>query len=203
MRTLIAAALAGFAVAGPQAGTTAEWKTSNTVERAFAPSGRVRMDLSAGGYRISGTADNRIRLQWTVRDPGDASKVRTNVNVRGSEATVSAEGPSNNFRVDIQLPARVDLTVRLSAGELKIKNVAGNKDVEMSAGEMDIDVDKAEDYRRVDASVWAGEIHAVPFNAVKGGLFRTFDWTGHGAYNLHAKLKAGEIRFREAGSPGQ
>lgn len=197
VRMMVVSVLIGTALAAaPASQTTGDPRPSNGLERAFAPGGRIRMDLSAGEYRISGTADSRIRLHWSVRDADQLSKVKARADVRDRDATITTDGPNNNFRVDIQLPARADLYVRLTAGKLVLEDVAGNKDIESSAGELDIDVGRAEDYRRVDASVWAGEIHASPFRAIKGGLFRSFDWTGPGPYRLHAKLKAGEIRLR-------
>ena len=51
------------------------------------------------------------------------------------------------------------------------------------------------DVSKVDASVWAGEIQAPPFQVNKGGLFRSFDWRGKGLYRLHAHLKAGDLRL--------
>jgi hypothetical protein len=62
---------------------------------------------------------------------------------------------------------------------------------------MRIDVNRAEDYHAVDASIWAGEIHADPFSVHKEGLFRSFDWKGRGPYTLHARLKAGEVWLSE------
>ena len=78
---------------------------------------------------------------------------------------------------------------------MDIRRVEGDKDVELHAGELDIDVVRAEDYKHVDAGVWAGELHAAAFRVAKEGLFRSFDWTGTGRYSLHAHLKAGEIRL--------
>ena len=196
MRTLINAALLGIAlVSAPALQATQESRTSDSLERAFVANGRIRMDLSAGEYRISGSADNRIRLDWKVRDSDQLWRVKTRVDVRGSDATVMTDGPSNHFSVNIQVPTRSDLYVRLTAGELRLERVEGNKDVELHAGELDIDVNRAEDYHSVDASVWAGEIHADPFHITKEGLFRSFDWRGKGPYRLHAKLKAGEVRL--------
>ena len=196
MRTLINAALLGIAlVSAPALQATQESRTSDSLERAFVANGRIRMDLSAGEYRISGTPDNRIRLDWKVRDSDQLWRVKTRVDVRGSDATVMTDGPSNHFSVNIQVPTRSDLYVRLTAGELRLERVEGNKDVELHAGELDIDVNRAEDYHSVDASVWAGEIHADPFHITKEGLFRSFDWRGKGPYRLHAKLKAGEVRL--------
>lgn len=60
---------------------------------------------------------------------------------------------------------------------------------------MRIDVGRAADYSHVDASVWAGDITAPAYNVTKGGLFRSFEWTGKGRYRLHAHLKAGDLRL--------
>ena len=70
-----------------------------------------------------------------------------------------------------------------------------HKDISSHAGEIDIDVGNPSDYRRVEASVWAGELHVQPFGPAREGLFRSFDWTGPGRYLLNARLKAGELRL--------
>lgn len=195
MRMLLAAAIFGTALATVAASPRQDSATSNSFERAFAANGRIRMDLSAGQYRISGSSDNRIRLAWTVRDAAQLSRVRARADVHGSDATITTDGPQNNFRVAIDIPMRADLHVRLTAGELTIDHVQGNKDISSHAGEMDIYAGSPADYRRVDASVWAGELHVGPFGQDTEGLFRSFDWTGRGPYTLSAHLKAGELRL--------
>jgi hypothetical protein len=97
--------------------------------------------------------------------------------------------------VTIQVPTRSDLYVRLTAGDMTVERVEGNKDIEAHAGDLNIDVIRAEDYHTVDASIWAGDLTARPFNVTKEGLFRSFDWKGHGPYRLHAHLKAGDLRL--------
>ena len=115
---------------------------------------------------------------------------------QGSRATIETDGPDRDgLHAVVRVPARTDLDIRLSAGELRIEGIEGHKDVDLYAGEVDIDVRHAADYRSVDASVWAGEIDAPPFNASKGGLFRSVDWTGTGPYRLRVSLWAGEIRL--------
>jgi hypothetical protein len=173
-----------------------EQRAKESLERAFSQNGRVRMDLAAGEYHISGSPDGRIRLEWSVRDPAHLARVRARAEVRDRDAIITTDGPTNKgLNVAIQVPRQADLHVRLTAGELRIEGIQGNKDVELHAGEVRIDVGRAEDYHNVDASVWAGEIRAVPFQVHKEGLFRSFDWRGKGPYRLHAKLKAGELRL--------
>jgi hypothetical protein len=197
MRIALATAILGTAlIAAPLAGTDQEGRAKESLERAFSQNGRIRMDLSAGEYHISGSPDNRIRLEWSVRDPAQLPRVKARADVRDREATISTDGPSNKgLRVAVEVPKQADLYVRLTAGDLRIEGIQGNKDVELHAGDVRIDVGRAEDYRNVDASVWAGDITAPPFHVNKGGLFRSFDWRGKGAYRLHAKLKAGDLHL--------
>jgi hypothetical protein len=197
MRIALATAILGTAlVTSPLAGTDQEGRAKESLERVFSQNGRIRMDLSAGEYHISGSPDNRIRLEWSVRDPAQLPRVKAQADVRDREATITTDGPSNKgLRVAIEVPKQADLYVRLSAGDLRIEGIQGNKDVELHAGDVRIDVGRVEDYRTVDASVWAGDIKAAPFQVNKGGLFRSFDWRGKGPYRLHARLKAGDLRL--------
>jgi len=197
MRVALATAILGTAlVMAPLAGTDQEGRAKESLERDFSQNGRIRMDLSAGDYRISGSPDSRIRLEWSLRDAAYLPRVKARADVRDREATITTDAPSNKgLKVVIQVPKQADLYVRLTAGDLRIEGIQGNKDVEMHAGDVRIDVGRAEDYRNVDASVWAGDITAPPFQVNKGGLFRSFDWRGKGPYRLHAKLKAGDLHL--------
>ena len=198
MRTTLSAAVVGFAlIAAPALDAQQSSRPSSSLERDFVSNGKISMDLSAGEYRITGSPDNKIRLAWSVRGEDRLSDVDARADIRGTEARIVTDGPMNNFKVTIQVPQRTDLYIRLTAGELRLDRVEGSKDIELHAGEMRIDVNRAEDYHSVDASIWAGEIHADPFNVRKEGLFRSFDWKGHGPYRLHARLKAGEVWLSE------
>jgi len=171
--------------------------TPAVIERPFAQGGRLTMRLSAGEYLIENQPDEHIRLAWKTRDPKEARRVRAQVDVKGASANIQTEGPSNGFEVTISVPKRSDLWIRLSAGDLTIRGIEGHKDVSAWAGELKIGVGSATNYRAVDASVLAGEIQAAPFNGSKGGLFRSFHWSGSGPYELRARLTAGEITLRD------
>jgi hypothetical protein len=196
MRSAIAAAILGTAlVAAPLAGTD-QGRAKDSLERNFFQNGRIRMDLAAGEYHISGSPDNRIHLEWSVREADQLWRVKARADIQDRIARISTDGPSNKgLKFDIRIPRQTDLYVRLTAGDLRIDGIQGNKDVELHAGDVRIDVGRADDYHNVDASVWAGEIRAAPFQVHKEGLFRSFDWRGKGPYRLHAKLKAGDLRL--------
>jgi len=174
--------------------STQDAGTSGSLERQFSAGGRVKMDLVAGDYSIIGSPENRVHIDWSVRDTESLSKVHTRADVRDKELTITTDGPSNKgLKFTIQLPKQSDLYVRLSAGDLTIEDIRGNKDVELRAGDLRIDVGRAEDYNKVDASVWAGDLNASAFQVSKEGLFRSFDWSGKGQYRLHAHLMAGDL----------
>jgi hypothetical protein len=205
MRSLVVVSILGATLAALPAGQSGSQppRLSDSLERAFAPGGEIRMNLSAGEYRISGAKDNRIHVLWKVRNAADLPRVRVQADVKGSEAALATDGVRNGFEVEIQVPARSSLHVRLTAGDLTVEGIEGNKDVESHAGDLTIDVGRAEDYSRVDASLWAGDLEAPPFNVSKGGLFRSFDWKGNGAYTLHAHLKAGDLRLLSRHASGR
>lgn len=153
------------------------------------------MDLSAGSYTIRGGAVDSIRVRWETRDPRDMSSVRTDVVVTGTNATLRTRGPKNNFKVSVDVPAVADIQLDLSAGELTLRGIEGNKSVSMWAGEVTVEVGDPQLYRRVDLTVRAGEIQASPFGATRGGLLRSFRWDGTGKYTLIARLFAGEVKL--------
>lgn len=166
---------------------------AGSIHRPFVPNGTIVMDLSAGDYVIGPSEDDSIRLTWTTRDPDDAKRVEAKAEVSGSTATIVTDGPHDGFRVEIQVPPKSNVKVSLSAGEIEMRGIEGNKDVSAWAGEVRIGVGRAADYRRVYTSVTAGEIRARPFDVSKEGLFRSFNWEGNGRYDLRVRLTAGEV----------
>ena len=202
MRVAVTTAILGAALVASLSSQTAGSRPSDSLEQPFAPNGKIRMDLSAAEYVVTGGTGNHIRIDWSVRNADQLHRVHARADVRGTDARIVTDGPSNNsgLRFTIQVPERSDLYIRLTAGDIRIEDVRGNKDVELHAGDLRIDVGRAEDYHHVDASLWAGDIHAAPFHVFKGGLFRSFDWTGKGPYRLHAKLKAGDLRLSSKGA---
>ncbi len=190
------AVLPGMLLAAMSVATAATAQTG-TVERPFVAGGQIRMDLSAADYTIAPGRDDRILVRWETRSADDASRVKVDIQRRGSEATITTHGPHNNLRMVVEIPARTDLHVDLSAGDLKIQGIEGSKDVGSWAGDISIDLVRANDYASVDAAVKAGDLTARPFKVSKGGLFRSFSWNGPGHYTLRVRLTAGDLTLYE------
>ena len=188
-------AFAALICAGIAASASAAEDRPNTLERSFASGGRIRMELSAGDYRISGSPDEKVHVEWDVRDPDDLRRVRVTPALAGKDGTLEITGPRQHFHVRIRVPERTDLIVRLTAGDLKIDGIQGNKDIESHAGDLEIEMGPVADLRHVEASVWAGDLNARTLKISKGGLFRSLKWDGTGRYEVQAHLKAGDLRL--------
>jgi hypothetical protein len=163
----------------------------------FHSGGKLKMYLRSGDFHIVGTQDNKITVRVSGRNAYQAGDMR--VRLEGSdslaELTVSG-GPKNDLEVTIEVPKKTGLFVRMSAGNLELQHVIGDKDAELHAGEMIIDVGEASDYSRVDASVYSGGLEAPPFGESHGGLFRSFHKEGNGKYHLHAHVGAGDLTLQ-------
>ena len=165
----------------------------NPYETAFPSGGRLRMDLCSSGVEIRGTEENKLHISYDSKN-GDDTKVKVKLNISGNEGKLAIDDcPRNNFQITIKVPNITNLYVRMWAGELDIKGITGDKDMELHAGELNVKIGKPEDYGHVDASVITGEVDAAPFDVSKGGLFRSFTKHGPGKYRLHAHVGAGQV----------
>jgi hypothetical protein len=84
----------------------------------------------------------------------------------------------------------------MSAGDLRISGIEGNKDVESHAGDLTIQLDDPKKYGEVDASVRMGDLSLPAFNVSKGGMFRSWKRNEKGEYRLHVHLGAGDLTVR-------
>jgi hypothetical protein len=163
------------------------------VEKDFVTGGRVEMTLESGDYEVRPSSDNRIHVRWNEADKGVAVKLTTN----GKSADLRVENtPNGHFHAQIEVPAATDLRIRLTAGDLRVGEIKGDKDIEMNAGDLRVAVGNANEWREVDASVTAGDVNAAPFQARTGGLFRSIRWKGPGKYRLYIHLMAGDVNLQ-------
>ena len=167
-----------------------------SLDKPFAKGGSIVMKLAAGDYRISGRTEDRIRVSWRADRPEQAANLKADADVSGTRAVISTAGFKNGIHFTIEVPARSDIDIEMSAGDLEVRGIEGNKKVESWAGDVSIDIGQPEQYRRVEATVRAGDLTARPFNYSTGGLLRSFTWDGKGAYSLMVKLFAGDLTLR-------
>jgi hypothetical protein len=149
------------------------------------------------GLEIVGTDQAAIHVSCTSGDEGDAQRIRIRFKGNQDDETLTIAGDlrqGNNVRVRIEVPRKTSLRVEMSAGEVKVEEIAGDKDIDLYAGRIAISSTRPWDYRSVDVSVSVGAVKAPVYGAEKGGFFRGITKeTADGEYSLHAHLIAGEI----------
>lgn len=193
MKTAIAAAWVLAALSVSATYMVAQ-NTGSPAEKDFVSGGKVEMTLESGDYNIRASSDNRIHVRW---NEASAKGVRVKLTTNGKSAELRVENtPHDNFHATIEVPALADVRVRLTAGNLEMAGIKGNKDIEANAGNLNISVGSSSDWGDVDASVTAGDVNAPAFHESRGGLFRSFKWKGPGKYRLHAHLMAGDVNLR-------
>lgn len=167
--------------------------TGSPMEKDFVSGGKIEITLESGDYHVRASTDGRIHVRW---NEASARGVRVKVTTNGKSAELRVENtPHNNFHATIEVPALTDVRIRLTAGNLEMAGITGDKDIEANAGNLNISVGNSNDWGDVDASVTAGDLHAPAFQTATGGLFRSFKWKGPGKYRLHAHLMAGDINL--------
>ncbi|HLK52225.1 MAG TPA: hypothetical protein VKU42_02150 [Candidatus Angelobacter sp.] len=163
------------------------------VEKDFVSNGKVEMTLESGSYEIRPSSDNRIHVRWNEAS-SKSVRARVNINLNDKFADIHVENtPHDHFDATIEVPAETSLRIRMTAGNMTVSGIKGDKNIELNAGNLKIWVGDSKDWGNVDASVVAGNVDASPFSANKSGLFRSFNWNGPGHYRLHAHLMAGNI----------
>ena len=193
---VFAAACGGSDSRQPQTETQSPTQTqapAEAAEKPFASGGKIEMQLASGGYVIRPGSGNTIRVSFS----GNVGSATADVSTAETQANVTVKDtPRNNFQATIEVPRNADLVIRLTAGELKVEAINGNKDIESNAGNVDVVTGDAKDYASVDASVQAGDINAEAFGESRSGVFPKLTWSGQGKYTLRARLIAGNLTLR-------
>lgn len=188
---LLACNIAGFA----------ETKTpcSQTVSHPLQSRAVLIIDSRPAGIQIVGTDQQAIHVSCTAGSDETARQVGFHFSPTTNGGKLSITGThfhhgDNGLEVKIEVPRRTNLSVRMFAGEVRVEEVKGDKDIDLGAGQITISSIHDGDYRSVNASVGVGAVQARAFGADKGGFFRSFRRTNsNGDYRLQAHVTTGEI----------
>lgn len=190
-----AALSARMCIAQPKLESTAI--ASHPFSADFASGSKLRLKVRSGEVHVIGTDQDKISVELSGKKAYEATglKVRFEHKNGSGEMRISG-GPHNELRITIRIPSKTDLYARIPFGEVHVRNIAGNQDVELHAGELTVEVGDAAEYSHIDASVYSGEVDAAAFGENHGGLFRSFKKEGSGRYRLHAHVGAGQLTLQ-------
>jgi len=115
--------------------------TERSVQQKFISGAEIRMHLEAGGYTITASDLENIRVTYSARNEEQRRRVRVEIKRNPASADVYvSDTPNGNFHATIEVPRRSNLWVRLSAGELVVEDVEGDKNLEVRAGRIQADI---------------------------------------------------------------
>lgn len=166
-------------------------------EAAIPAATRVELHIRSGNIRIVGSEDGKVSVDISGKNKDKIEDLHYRLtNSSGCAELHVSGGPHNDLTIEVHVPRNSELYARIPAGDVKVQNIPGNKDVELHAGDLTIDVGNPSDYSRVEASVMAGDISAAPFGEDHGGLFRSFKKSGSGKFTLYAHVGAGDLTLK-------
>jgi hypothetical protein len=195
---LLACSLAGFA--------QTEVACGPTLEAPLRSRAVLIIDSRPAGLEIVGTDQEAIHLSCTAHDVENAEDIRIRLSGNQDEGKLTITGGSlknGNLQIRIEVPRKTSLRVQMRAGEVKVEEIAGDKDIELYAGQITISSARPWEYRSVNLSVDIGAVKAPNYGADKGGFFRSFrKKTADGEYGLHAHVMTGEIDLLSTNARG-
>jgi hypothetical protein len=157
----------------------------------------LAIDSRPAGLEIVGTDQEAIHVSCTADDMQSAKDIHIRFSGNPDHARLTITGPflkNGNLNIRIKVPQRTNLGVQMSAGQVKVEEVKGNKDIEIHAGQISISSDHKWDYKSIDASVAIGQVNAQIYSTEKGGFFRSFHKeNADGEYHLRAHVTTGQI----------
>ena len=160
----------------------------------FASRGQLDLRIRSAEIHIIGSEEDRIVVRVGGRQGRDSKDVEARFEKHGKSGVLEITGgPRNDMSITVQVPKETNLVVRVFAGDVEVRDIVGDKDVELNFGALRIDVGDVAGYSTVKASVSSGEIDAKPFGESRGGLFRSLEKSGNGKYKLRASVGAGRL----------
>lgn len=196
LRAVTGAALAGCWLA---AWGQTQAPCGQALQAAMQPGAALAIDSRPAGLTIVGTDAASIHVTCTASDTEDAQGVVLRLTGSGGERRLKIEGGASHHggvQIQIEVPRKTALSVKMGAGQVIVKDVQGNDDIDLYAGQVTITSGRWWDYREVHASVDVGQVSAPAYGEDKGGFFRSFDKrSASGEYALRAHVMTGQIEL--------
>jgi|SRR5215470_292549 len=161
--------------------------------------GQVELRARFGDLRVVPSDDPQVSITYTMHSNHKAFLRNVELDSQGSPSKVvfKLRSPHNgNVDIELKVPAHSDLFLRVSAGDIRVGAIEGNKDVETHAGDIEIILPEHPDLGIVDASTHAGDVSA-PFGKPRGLIGGSLHYAGGGRYRLHAHTFAGDVQLHE------
>jgi hypothetical protein len=154
----------------------------------------LRLHLHDGDFRIVGSDSEKISIHVEGKNVEQAKNIRIQLKRSGAAVDLKlSHVPKTELQVTIEIPRSTNLYARMRGGDLSVRGVAGDKDLDLTGGDLTIQVGSPEDYSDVDLSVKFGDVSGTQFGDPKGWVGNSVRKEGSGKYKLHAHVTAGDL----------
>jgi DUF4097 and DUF4098 domain-containing protein YvlB len=161
------------------------------------PGSKLTIAARPANLDIRGTDTDALQVSCSLQDGSPASEI--NVTFRNGELKIIGGSGSryNSVTIHVDLPQKTALTIRQTAGNLTVRDVTGDKEIDLRAGNIEILGSQPKEYSSVDLSARAGNIEAPKYGIQRSGLFRSETKSGlDGSYKLRAHVTTGNVTIR-------
>jgi hypothetical protein len=173
-----------------------------TLDASLRPGAMLTIDSRPAGIEIVGTDQEAIHVSCTADDTDDARHIHLRFSGTPTHARLaitSTYHESGGLQLRVEVPRKMNLGIQMPAGEVKVDEIVGDKDIELYAGKIAISLAHEWDYRNINASVDIGEVRADGTD--KGGFFRVIrKENADGEYHLYAHVITGQIDLLDKNS---
>ena len=174
-------------------------RCSQTLDAPLRRGAELTIASVATEIEVVGTDQEMIHVSCRADDPNIASDIRIQLSGSADHANLTITGDHlthNNLHLRVEVPRKMELALQMAAGAVKVDDLVGNKDIELTAGQISISDAHDWNYKDVSASVSIGAVNAQVYGANRGGFFRVFHKTdANGEYRLHAHVMTGQIEL--------
>ena len=174
---------------------------AHPIEAALRTRGTIVIESRPAQIVVEGTDAETVHVTCTVNAEGDPRDIELDYagNPDYARLTIRGGGPvhDENLSIHVAVPRKVSLRLFAPAGQVTVRNVAGDKDIDLYAGQITIGMAGGGTYRSMEASVDIGQVSASALGVDKGGFFRTLRReTPDGEYRLRVHVVTGQIELQ-------
>jgi len=175
-----------------------DYEESRSEVRDFVAGGMIHVRLSVGDLRVCRGNSNEIRVHYTVKSRREShvKDAHLDFDVHGNNASLEFRAPTSGntqFDVELEVPQSSNLDIHAKVGDVTVREIEGDKDVELGVGDIRIISDRSS-YHLVRASTGIGDVNSdTSGNEVSGWLGKTLKYHGDGKFELHAHVGVGDI----------
>jgi hypothetical protein len=178
-----------------------DYEETHSDVRDFVAGGMLHVRLPVGDVRITRGDSNHIRLHYTVKSNRESKVKDSSVDfeIHGRDAEIDFHAPTignTQCKVELEVPQNTNLDIHDKVGDLTIKDIEGDKDIQLGVGDIRIGVDRSA-YYLVNASTSIGDVNGNGYGGSSGWLGKTLKYHGDGKYELRAHVGVGDINLEE------